>query len=136
MEPVHVLGRVDRVDHQIFVQVARQWQLNQDAMHRRVSVQLLDQRQQIGLGRVRVQLVLKRIHAHFYGLLALGPDINLRRGVFAHQHNRQAGGDTVFLFQPRDVARHLFAYCRRKGLAVDDFRTHPLFLSSRNPRPA
>ena len=59
VEPVDILGRVDRVDHQVGVQMPRQRQLHQDAMHRRIGVEPADQRQQIGLGGLGRQAVLQ-----------------------------------------------------------------------------
>ena len=77
MEPVHILGRINRVDDQIAVQMFRQRQLHEDAMHRRIGVQLGDQRQQISLGSVGGQLVFKAVHPGLMGLHALVADVDL-----------------------------------------------------------
>ena len=77
MKPVHILGRINGIDHQIFVQMLGQRQLHQDTVDRGIVVQLIDQRQQIGLGRIDIQLVLNRFHADLDRHLAFGADIDL-----------------------------------------------------------
>ena len=52
VEAVHVLGRVDRLDHRAGADLLGQRQLHQDAVHRRVGIEPRDHRQQFGLGVV------------------------------------------------------------------------------------
>jgi hypothetical protein len=124
MEPVHILGRVDRVDHQIRVQMPRQRQLHQDPVHRRVLVQPPHQRQQVGLRGVRRQPVLERGHADLDRLLALRTHIDLAGRILAHQHHRQPRHQPVIGLQGRDMGRHIGADAGRKGLAVKDRGRH------------
>ena len=123
-KPVHILGRINRVDHKVFVQMIGQRQLHQNTMHRRVIVQAVNQCQQIGLRGFGIQLVLIGIHPDLDGHLSLGAHINLRCGVFAHQHHGQTRRDAVIILQPRHMHRHLFPNLGRKGLAVDNICCH------------
>ena len=109
--------------------MAGQRQLHQNAMHRRVVVQLVDQRQQIGLGRRGVQLVLIGVHADFDGLLALVADVYLARRVLADQNHGEAGGDAVIGLQRRDLRRDFLANRSGEGFAVDDLGGHVCPLS-------
>ncbi|MNO00383.1 hypothetical protein D3C81_2202590 [compost metagenome] len=59
MKPVHVLDRIDGMDHRRFIDVGRQRQLHQDPVHRDVGVQLRDQVQHLGLTGVFRQAVLQ-----------------------------------------------------------------------------
>ena len=59
VEAVDVLGRIDRVDHALRIDLLRQRQLHQDAVDRVVGVELRDQRQQLGLAGRRRQAVLE-----------------------------------------------------------------------------
>ena len=71
MKPVHILGGINRVDHQIFVQMLGQRQLHQNPMDFRISIQIGNQRQQISLGGLGIQPVLDRLHPDLDGHLAL-----------------------------------------------------------------
>ena len=71
MKSVNILGRIDRVDHQILVQMFRQRQLHQNSVNIRIPVQTVDHFQQLFLRRVCIQLVFNRFHADFQGLLSL-----------------------------------------------------------------
>ena len=73
----------------------RQRQLHQDAVHGRIRVELLDQGQHFGFGRLGGQLVLPRVHADLDRLLGLVGDIDLGGRVLAHQHDGEAGGEAM-----------------------------------------
>ena len=60
VKAVDVLGRVDRRDHLLGVDLLGQRQLHQDAVHRRIGIELADQRQQFGLAHGLRQLVVER----------------------------------------------------------------------------
>ncbi|MCY1183823.1 hypothetical protein D9M73_244730 [compost metagenome] len=59
MKTVHVLDRVNGMDHRGFIDVVRQWQLHQDPVHRDVGVQLRDQFQHLVLTGTSRQAVLQ-----------------------------------------------------------------------------
>ena len=52
MEAVHVLVRIDRLDHRLRDDVSGQRQLHQDAVHRRIGVEAGDLGDQRFLGRI------------------------------------------------------------------------------------
>ena len=126
MEPVHILFRRNRIDHQILIEVPRQRQLHQNAMHLWIRVQLVNQGEQISLGRVRLQLMLVRVHADLDGLFAFGADIDLAGRIFPHQHHSKARRDAVIGFQAGHMVGHLRAHSGGKSLSVNDGCGHGL----------
>ena len=122
VEAVHVLGRVDGAEDRRRVDLRRQRQLHQDAVHRRVGVEALQQRQQLGLARFRRQPVLERAHAGLGGLPRLRADVDLAHRVVAHQHHRQAGGETGLRGEPRHHLGDPRAQPLGERLAVDPRR--------------
>ena len=60
MKAVDVLGRIDRGDDLLRVDLRRQRQLHQDAVHRGSALSLRDQRQQLGFAGRRRQPVVER----------------------------------------------------------------------------
>jgi len=121
VEAVHVLGGVDGAQHLGGIDPVRQRQLHQDAMHRRVAVQAVHQRQQLRLGRVVRQAVLKGRHAGGRRLAVLVADIDGACRIVADQHHGEAGPDGSR--QRRDLGRDPPAQLRRERLAVDDARS-------------
>ena len=126
MKPVHVLGRIDRVDNQILVQMLRQRQLHQNAMHRRIIVQRLHQRQQISLGNIHVALILEAVHPNLDRLLTLRTDVDLAGRILAHQHHGQTRRDAVVRFQPGNMGGNLFADGCGKCFPVEEFCGHEI----------
>ena len=95
VKTVHILGRRDRLDDLLRVDVRRQRQLNQDAVNRRVIVQRLDARQQFGfqhVGRVALQ---HRMQAVVFASLDLVAHIHLAGRAVADQHHGQSRRDAA-----------------------------------------
>ncbi|EKD61865.1 MAG: hypothetical protein ACD_54C00063G0003 [uncultured bacterium] len=128
MKAIDILGRINRVDDQFRVQMRRQRQLHQNAMHFRIGVQRFHQRQQIGFCGIHRQTMFKRGHADLDGRGVLVAHIDLRRRVFADQHHRQTGLDAVFFLQLGDMRGHLRADIGSKGFAIDHFSGHLILL--------
>src|SRR5690606_28820724 len=109
--------------HLVRVHVPGQRQLHQDAVDGRVAVERVDAFKQLGLGEVGRVLLPDRMQA---GLLAGGDlvaHVDLRGGVIAHQHDRQAG--TYALGRQRlHALGDFFANALRQGGAVDDACGH------------
>jgi hypothetical protein len=106
-------------------------------VHRRVGVQLIDQRHKVGLGGVGIQPVLVGIHPDLDRLLVLGAHIDLARRIFAHQHHRKARRHPVLGLEPINMLCHLPADPRRERLAVDDLCRHVFsFVQNGLIRPA
>ncbi len=62
----------------------RQGQLDEDAVHRRVFVELGDEVQKTCLCDLRTGTVFDRMKAKLAGKLELAPHINLARRILAH----------------------------------------------------
>ena len=121
-KPSTSLAGIDRLDDAAVVDVVGQGHLHQDAVDRVVGVQLLDQRQQLGLGRGLGQVVARRDDA---GLLAGEPlvaHVHLRRRVVAHQDHGQARAAQAAGGQPVRRDAHFALDLGGDGLAVDDLR--------------
>ena len=102
------------------VDLLGQRQLHQDAVHGRIGVELLHQRQQFGLADAVRQAVIERAHAGLDRDLGLAADIGLARRIVAGQHHRETGRDAVLRREALHLGRDLGAQLRRDGLAVDD----------------
>ena len=134
MEAVDILGRIDRGEHLLRIDLRGQRQLHQDAVHDRIGVEPPDQRQQFGLaGRLR-QAVIERAHAAADGRLGLAGDIDLARRVVADQHHREPRHQAAVARQPMRRVRDLAAQLRRDRLAVDDPRGHAAMPPCRSNR--
>ena len=127
MESVHVLGGVDRVQHLLAVDLLRQRKLHQDAVHRRIGVELFDQRQHLALRRVLGKLVIERAHAGFDRLLRLVAHVDGARRILADQHDREARHDAERRDAPH-FGRDRGAQLGRDRLSVDDSARHEVFL--------
>ena len=114
MEAVHVLHRVDRVDDAVLVDLLRQGELREDPGHARVGVQVGDEREQVGLGGVRGELVVDRLDAGLGAGLALHAHVDGRGGVVADEH----GGEPDRNAERGHVAGHLAANRCGKRLSV------------------
>ena len=91
VKAVHVLGRDDRVEHPLAVDVLRQRELHQEAVDPGIGVEPLDHREQLGLGASLGQADGLRVHPRLVARLALGLHVDLARRVLADDHHRQAG---------------------------------------------
>ena len=98
-KPSTSLAGLDGHQHRARVDLRRQRQLYQDAVHRRVVVEPADQRQQLGLADLGRQPVRERAHAGLGGLFGLGADIDLAGRALAHQDHRQAGLQAVVVLK-------------------------------------
>ena len=137
MKAIDVLPRIDGIQHLLGIDLLRQRQLHQDAMHRRVGVELLHQRHQFGLVDAVRQPMIERLHAGFLRRLGLAADIGLARRIVAGQHDRKPGRNAMLRGETFHLARDPDAKLRRDRLAVDDLCAHGGFSSShRRSSPA
>ena len=90
VQAVDILGRIDR-RHDLCGRAIWLRQLHQDAVHRRIAVELADQREQVGLRDVCRQHVLERGHAGGERLLALAADVDFARRIVTDQHHARPG---------------------------------------------
>ena len=115
-EPVDVLRGVDQRDELVLVELVRQRQLEQDAVHALVGVQRADQLGQLVRGHVAAGLVVEGLDAHLGGVLALHAHVDGRGGIVADEDRREPG----LAVHGLDLALDLLAHLRRNCLAVDD----------------
>ena len=124
VEPVDVLVGTDRGDHRLFVEMVGKRQLDKDAVHRRIGVQSLDQREQFGLARIGGQAMFETFHVRRDSRLVLAAHIDLARGILAHQHHREPGLAPGCLRELLRLRADAFAQLGGKALPVDDLRAH------------
>jgi len=101
VKAVHVLGRVDRGDHRLRVDLGRKRELDEDAVDARIFVERPDERDQCILLGSRGKPVLEAFHPRLERRFALGADVDLARRVLTHQHDRETGLAPRFLLEPR-----------------------------------
>ena len=92
-------------------------------MQVRRGIQFGDEREQFRLGSFLRQNVRFGNDAQFGAGFFLAPDIDLRRGILAHAHEREAGNHAL-PFQFRDAHREFALDLRGDGAAVNEVRGH------------
>ena len=96
MECIHVLVRIDGINHLFFVNMLGQRQLNQNAVDIRVIVVFTDQSQQIRFGDIFGLIILNFIKSNRQRCFYLQGYIADRRRVVAHKDGCQTGYFAVF----------------------------------------
>src|SRR5581483_4731244 len=137
VETVDVLVRVDALDDLLRVETRRQRELHQDAVHVAPAVQVVDEREQLGLRRRRRQPEAEEGDAERAARLLLVADVDRGRRVVADEDGRETGSRTARA-QLVDAHAHLLAHAGRDRLAVDHARPPRLVLRHRRAayRPA
>ena len=121
---IHILGGIERVEYRLFANLFGQRQLDENSVYGFVGVERADPRQDVGFAGVGGQMKMDGFEAQRLGHLVLVTDIDLTRGIGAHQDGRQTGHHTVFGFEPGGFFGQTDAQVRRMGLAVDDGSSH------------
>ncbi len=120
MKAVDVFARIDRGDDARRIDLRRQRQLHQDAVHGGIGVELTDKTEQlVGAGRGG-QMKVERLHADFDDGARFAADIGFARRIFADQDHRQAGDETLRGRQAPRLRRHGGAQFRGDRFAIDD----------------
>ena len=127
METIDILLRTNVPDDRVGIDVLGQRHLHEDAVHRGVTIQLLNERQQRRLGRISRQTNRSTRHARFARGLLLGAHVGRTGTIVANEDHCEPGHDTTFT-QRGHVARHIRPDVGRDRLAVDQF-------SAQNPPP-
>ena len=120
MEPVDILAGIDRGDDRLFVELARERQLDEDPVNRRVLIEPLDQREQRRLAGIGRQAVFEAGDARRLAGLALGADIDLARRILADQHHSEARTPAGMMRKRRRARSDPRAQALGKSLAVDE----------------
>ncbi len=107
MKSVHVLSRIDRIDHCTLVDVLRRRRLHEDAVDRRVRVQRPDDGEQFVLRRRRRHVAFYRMHPEVQRRLFLALHVSMRSRIIAHHDHCETGCNSARL-QFRDRSACLF----------------------------
>ena len=118
VEPVHVLARVDALQHFLFIgaQPLRQRKLHENPMHGCVCVQGIDARDQLLLCRIGRQGDVIRDDAELRTRLLLVADVDLRGGISADDDDGEPRVNALRL-ELRDRASRVLFDFRGKFLA-------------------
>src|SRR5690606_31147960 len=119
MEAVDVFFSRDGFDDLGRVHVARQRQLDKNAVNGRVFIELLDDIQQFGFGAVLAHADHTGMQAGFLAGCRLVAHVDLGGRILADQHDRQPGVN-VLCAQRFDTFGNFGAYGVRECLADDD----------------
>ena len=77
VEAVDVLGGIDGPDHAVLVDLVGQRELDEDAGHPLVGVEVADEGEELVLARRHVELVVERLDAGLGAGLPLAPDVDV-----------------------------------------------------------
>ena len=121
---VDIFQRVGRVEHAGLVDLIGQRQLDQHAVHGRVAVETVDQRQQLFRRGFRRQGVQPAVYAGPLTGPLLIAHVNLTARILADQDRRQTWRHGRGRDELGDFAGEFVAYLRRKGFAVNDRSGH------------
>ena len=89
VHPVDVLGRGNALGHMNRVDMVGQRQLHEDAVERRICVELVHPGQEFLLPRVGWKVPDVLHESDFVTVLAFQPHVDLGAGVVAHQQHRE-----------------------------------------------
>ncbi len=123
VESVHVLGRVDEVEHARGVDLARQRQLDEDAVDVGATVQLRDDRRDLFGRRARPEAAGLASHPELLARPGLASHVHRGGGVVADEHDTQPGPGAGGR-QPLDLPAQLLANGACGGRPVQQPRAH------------
>ena len=135
MEAVDVLFDGNGARRKRLVDVRGQRQLDEDAVPRRVGVEIADEPQQFVLGDIGRQVERLGPHPDRGCVARLPSHIGHGRRVIADEHDDEAGFDTG-RFEAHDIGAHLAANLLRDRIAIDDGCRHARSVQSRCPGTA
>ena len=128
VEAVHVLGVVDLLDDHGFIDVRRQRQLHQNAVHPLVGVQPVYQVQEGGLTGPRRKIVVERCDPHRVAGPAFVAHVDSGSAVPPHENRRQPGRAPAAGNAGANLPGNLPLNFPGDGLAIDDGGGHGEFL--------
>ena len=119
MESVHVFFFVDGGNDAVFVDVIRQRQLHQDAVHALIGIQVGNQRQQLLLGNAGRPQDGGILDSHDLAGLTLAPHIGLAGRVLPYQNHHQMRHAAIFLREQGHLLRHFGLHLGREFFSTD-----------------
>ncbi|MCY1365305.1 hypothetical protein D9M69_521450 [compost metagenome] len=123
VEAVDVLGRRDRLDDLLRLNVRGQRKLHQDAVDGGVGIECIHARKQCCLGHGGGPTLQHRVHAGVFTGLDLVAHVNLRGLVVANQDHGQPGCD-AFGLEGGHARGDIGAQLAGEGVAVDQLSGH------------
>ncbi len=120
MKSVDVLVRRDAADNARRVDLRRQWQLHEYAVHRGIGVELLHKREQVGFAGIGRKLMIERPHAGFEQGARLAGDIGFAGGIVADENHGQPRHQPVRGGDAARLGRDLSAQIGGDGFAVNN----------------
>ena len=120
MQAVGVLGGGDGIDGFVLVQPLGQRQLEEDAVDRRIGVDLPDRLRQLGLGAAGGKEEIARGDADVVGRALLVADVDLGGGVLADEDDGERGLHPGRGRESGHSGLHLGQDLRRDGPALED----------------
>ena len=121
-EAVDVLGRVDRGDHPVGIDVIGNRQLNQDSVDRVVGAEVRDQIEQLRLGGLAGKSVMDRLHAGLFAGTVLVGDVDLGGRIVTDDDGGEGRNPTGRSGEPGHPPADFGPHIRGDLLAVDQFR--------------
>ena len=131
-EAVDVLLRRDRVDDRLVADVLRHGQLHEDAVDRRIGVEVLHELDERLLRRLGRQADLARVHARLRARLLLGRHVAHARGIVPHENDREPGRHALRRLEFRHARGDFRPQVLRQLLSVDDL--HAAIIAKKRTR--
>ena len=136
VKAIDILARIDAVEHFAGIDLRGQGQLHQNAMHRVIGVEPVDQRQQFVFRRFCGHAVLNRADTDLAALRDLAADVDFAGGVVAHKHHGEAGRLAAVCHERANLRCRPFGQCGGHRLAIDDLcHVSPLRVVGTPERP-
>ena len=126
MEAVDVLVGIDAVEHPLLMDLPGERELDQDAVHRVVGVELVEQGQELRLGGLGGEPEGAAQHADLGAPLDLAAHVDLRGGVLAHQHGDELRRPGAGLDHGAGARRGFRADLGGGSLSIEDFAVEDL----------
>ena len=120
---VHILGRVDRRDDGLVIDMAREGKLDKDAVNRRIGIVRPDKGKHFFLSGRSGYAALETGHPGFYARLFLAGDVGDRCRIFAYQNDGKTWLNASLL-ELNDFRCNFDPNISSNLLAIDNFRRH------------
>jgi hypothetical protein len=123
-QSIHILGRIDGVEHGLLAHLRRRWKLDQNSVYGRIVIERANARQYLGFARRLRQTEFERVEPAFARIVSLAADIDVARRIVAHQHDSEARYDAVVTHKLRRFGCDTRPQAGCECLAVDDSCRH------------
>ena len=118
VKSVHILCGINGEKNLFFIEMSRQRQLHENAVHRRVGVKACNQCKQLRFARIGGERMHIRANADLLACAVLVAHIDLRCGIVADNHHGKPGDLAGFLCKCGNRAADLTANRLRRLFSV------------------